>query len=214
MESSESIISSSGVLRHRDKRESVAGTHSEARLAAPECTNQGPTGLVAIVVFDFARSPSSRSRESPLLTSYVCRSPDGGPEFAWENDMGTQPNAARKQVIRDVEPAALRDLLQDPPRATLAFVDGEEVEVVPVRYRLYGDAHLIGVRGEGAAALADREVVLVIDDGAFWFELRGISVRGVAKRVDRAGAEWAGCAWYAIAPQRVLAWDYGTIREA
>jgi hypothetical protein len=57
-------------------------------------------------------------------------------------------------------------------------------------------------------------VVLVIDAGEYWFELRGLSVRGVATRVDSPGpAETVPLAWYAIEPRRVLAWDYGAIRE-
>src|SRR5262249_47536173 len=127
--------------------------------------------------------------------------------------MDVHGDAAGKRVVRDVEPTALRDLLLHPPRATVAFVDGEDVEVLPVRYRLDGDAHLIAVQGERAAALANREVMLVIDDGAFWFELRGISVRGVAHRTDTAGAGGGDCVWYAIAPTRVLAWSYATIHE-
>jgi hypothetical protein len=124
------------------------------------------------------------------------------------------PDAGTQRVTRDVEPAALRDLMEQPPRATVAFVDGEQVDAIPVRYRLSGEAHLIGVGGNMAVVLEDREVVLVIDDGAYWFELRGISVRGVASRIDPPGGDAAECAWYVIAPRRVLAWDYGTIRQA
>lgn len=126
----------------------------------------------------------------------------------------TQPaGAAQQRVTRDVEPSAVRDLLEHPPRATLAFVDGEQIEVLPVRYRLEGDTHWIGIPSDAPLTLADREVVLVIDDGAYWFELRGISVRGMAARVATSAAGEGDWAWYAIAPRRVLAWDYGAIRS-
>jgi hypothetical protein len=116
--------------------------------------------------------------------------------------------AARKRVTRDVAPSAMRRLLDDPPRASVAFVGGDAVELLPARTRSYGDVHEFGVLAEGAPDLEGREVVLLMDGGAYWFELRGVSVRGVATRgaTDRLR-------WYGAAPQRVLAWDYDTIRE-
>lgn len=115
-------------------------------------------------------------------------------------------------MTRDVEPAALRDLLEHPARATVAFVDRGAVDLLPVRARGGAGRHRFGVAAGAAPDLEGREVVLVIDDGPYWFELRGISVRGVARRAD-APAEADPLAWYAIEPRRVLAWDYGTIRE-
>ena len=123
------------------------------------------------------------------------------------------PAGAAKRVTRDVDPAAVRQLLDHPPRATVAFVDGEAVELLPALARPDGDVRLVGVLLDAAPDLHDREVLLVIDDGMYWFELRGISVRGVARRVDPPGSGAARLAWYAIEPRRVLAWDYGAIRE-
>lgn len=126
----------------------------------------------------------------------------------------TGPRAA-PGVTRDVEPSSLGDLLEHPPRATVAFVDRREAEVVPARARYHAGTYRFGVRPEVATGLDGREVLLVMDDGQYWFELRGISVRGVARRVERADAgEADALAWYAIEPRRVLAWDYGTLREA
>jgi len=122
-------------------------------------------------------------------------------------------DAGKLEVTRDVEPAALRDLLEDPPRATVALLDHDRVDALPVRYRLDGGTHLIGVASEATVAIEGREVLLVIDDGAYWFELRGVSVRGVATRIDAPDGDRGGHAWYAIAPRRVLGWDYGAIRR-
>jgi hypothetical protein len=113
-------------------------------------------------------------------------------------------------VTRDVDPAALQDLYGAPPRASVAFVDRQAIDVVPARARVQGQAYEFGVSSSDAPDLSDREVVLVIDDGPYWFQLRGISVRGIATRI--AGSA-DGLAWYAIPPQRVLAWDYGSLRE-
>ena len=120
-----------------------------------------------------------------------------------------------RRVTRDVEPSTLKVLLEHPPRATLAFVDRNEVDVLPVRARFRADTYRFGVPLEVATDFENREVVLVIDDGSYWFDLRGISVRGLARRIDRAEpGETRALAWYEIEPRRALAWDYGAMREA
>jgi hypothetical protein len=118
---------------------------------------------------------------------------------------------SRARVTRDVEPAAVADLLEAPPRAAIAFVEGNEVTVLPALARVENGTHLFGVEAGMAPDLSAREVVLVRDDGPYWFELRGVSVRGIAVpspvREDLAPR----LAWYSIQPSRVLAWDYGEL---
>jgi hypothetical protein len=112
-------------------------------------------------------------------------------------------------VTRDVALTAVRDILVRPPRASVTFLQGDRVTIVPVRARFVGDAPLVGLPADGPD-LAGREVVVLVDDGPWWFRLRGASFRGVARRE----AEAQGVVWWAVAPRRVLAWDYGSIREA
>ena len=119
--------------------------------------------------------------------------------------------ATVRRVTRDVEAAAVVDLLEHPPRATLAFTADGEVEVLPVRAVARDGVDTFGVRPERAPDLADREVVLVRDDGPYYFQLRGVTVRGVARRAPQETGELI---WYAIEPRRVLAWDYGAMRDA
>jgi len=122
--------------------------------------------------------------------------------------------AAGNRVTRDVEPSALRDLTDDPPRATVAFVDHDTVELLPVKVGARGGVQLFGIVPAGDPDLEGREVVLLMDGGSYWFELRGVSVRGVAARADSPEGEAAeGLRWYAVVPRRVLAWDYASIRE-
>jgi hypothetical protein len=119
-----------------------------------------------------------------------------------------------RRVTRDVQPSAVRDLLEHPPRATVAFVDGDAVNLLPVRARCTMGGYAFGLLADVSPGLANREVVLVIDDGPYWFELRGISVRGIAQRVEPPGSEETSRGtWYAIDPRRILAWDYGAIRQ-
>jgi len=118
------------------------------------------------------------------------------------------------RVTRDVEPDALRDLLEHPPRATVAFVRDGVPDVLPARAHL-GGTHRFAVAADVAPDLNDREVVLVVDDGPYWFQLRGVSVRGTARRTaEPAGPPAAHLAWYTLEPRRILAWDYATVRVA
>lgn len=127
----------------------------------------------------------------------------------------TQREHRDRRVTRDVELSAVGDLLEHPPRATVAFVDGDAVDLFPAQAYCRTETYAFGIEvTETPPDLENREVVLLIDDGPYWFELRGISVRGVAKRVDppvQGGS--SRLAWYAIDPRRFLAWDYGSIRE-
>jgi hypothetical protein len=125
------------------------------------------------------------------------------------------PEGAReRRVTRDVEVSAVRDLLDHPPRATVAFVEGEAVTLLPVRARHRTGAYQFGIPAGRAGNLDTREVVLVVDDGRYWFELRGVSVRGVAARIEPPEDTADRLEWYAITPRRVLAWDYAAIRKA
>lgn len=118
-----------------------------------------------------------------------------------------------RRVTRDVTPEALRDLLDCPPRASVAFVRAGAPDILPARVRMSEQRHLFAVDAE-APALEQQEVVLLVDDGPYWFQLRGVSVRGLAVPVDPpASDEPEALAWYAIEARRVLAWNYGAIRE-
>src|SRR5262249_40161 len=104
------------------------------------------------------------------------------------------------RTTRDVTPADVADVVTDPRRATVTFVDNGEPAIVPVRARREGDRWRFAA---AAPALDDREVVLLLDAGDWWFELRGVSVRGVARR--------DGDGWYTVEPRRILAWSYGSL---
>lgn len=117
--------------------------------------------------------------------------------------------ARRMPVTRDVALDAVSDLLARPPRASLTFLDGDHLVLTPVRLRFAGDEPLVGLPA-GGVDLGGREIVVLVDDGPWWFRLRGASFRGMARRDTEAG----GVVWWAVATRRVLAWDYGTIRQS
>jgi hypothetical protein len=116
-------------------------------------------------------------------------------------------------ITRDVEPAAVQDLVDRPPRASVAFVADGAAAVLPAVARVDGERRLFAVAADAAPHLDGREIVLVIDDGPYWFQLRGLSVRGIAGRTDAPAGGPPELSWYTVDARRVLAWDYGAIRE-
>jgi hypothetical protein len=78
-------------------------------------------------------------------------------------------------------------------------------DAAPVSFRHGTDAWL--VRLPGGLDLPDgTEVVVLIDDGRYYFELRGLRARGTLGPTRPDG-------WRPFAPGRIVTWDYGTLRE-
>lgn len=113
-------------------------------------------------------------------------------------------------ITRDVEASAVADLALSPPRAALAVTVDGEILVLPVSVTLEEPAdpasspRIVQVP-EGNPDLADRNVVVIADDGPQWFRLRSLTVRGMAKALGH----WT----YRVMPKRIVAWDYGSLRE-
>ncbi len=113
-------------------------------------------------------------------------------------------------ITRDVEAGAVADLAISPPRVALAAFSDGEIVVLPVTVTLEEPAdpasspRIVRVP-EGSPDLTDRDVVVIADDGPQWFRLRSLTVRGMAKGV--------GASTYRVVPKRIVAWDYGSLRE-
>lgn len=117
-----------------------------------------------------------------------------------------------KRVTRAVSAESLRKLLEHPPRATLAFVRDGAVEACPVAFRLIDGRYLFGVDGAGGPLPAKAK--LLIDDGPWYFDLRGAWMRGgVARCVPPAG-EVSSLDWYELTPEKTVAWHYGELRDS
>jgi hypothetical protein len=113
-------------------------------------------------------------------------------------------------ITRDVEASAVADLALAPPRAALATTVDDEILVLPVSVTIEEPAdpasspRIVQVP-EGNPDLAGRNVVVIADDGPQWFLLRSLTVRGMAKAM--------GDCTYRVVPKRIVAWDYGSLRE-
>jgi hypothetical protein len=101
------------------------------------------------------------------------------------------------------------DLALAPPRAALAATVDDEIHVPPISLSVKDPTDLDSspriVRvPEDAPGLADRNVLVISDDGPQWFRLRSLSVRGTAIAI--------GDHSYRMTPKRVVARDYGSLR--
>lgn len=113
-------------------------------------------------------------------------------------------------ITREVPVAAVADLALAPPRAALAATVDDRIGLWPVDVALQDPADPASsawvVRlPESARDLTGSQVVVVADDGPQWFRLRSLTIRGTAQP--------GGDRTYTVVPERVVAWDYGALRE-
>ena len=118
-----------------------------------------------------------------------------------------------KPVTRNIDPASARDLLERAPRACIAFAHPDGPQAQPVALIWREQRCLVGfpaaaTRRPGPA----QEVVLLVDEGVQFFDLRAIYIRGQVQPVDPPDAP-AGQAWFEVLPLKTVAWDYGTLHE-
>ncbi len=116
-----------------------------------------------------------------------------------------------RRITLNVDPVEARDLLERVPRACVAFTDDDGARVEPVTLLFKDDCYLVGMPSNAANHLtASDEVVLLVDDGVQFFDLRAIYVRG---HVELLGEPEEGdLFWFAVRPMRTVAWDYARIR--
>jgi hypothetical protein len=119
-----------------------------------------------------------------------------------------------KRIIRDVDPLHNRDLLERVPHACLSFACGHGPQAQPVVLLWQDSRYLIGIPEHAAHRPdADQEVVLLVDDGVYFFDLRAIYIRGQAKPIATPQGAPADQTWCEVVPLKTVAWDYGTFRE-
>jgi hypothetical protein len=120
-----------------------------------------------------------------------------------------------KRITLNIDPVEARDLLKRVPRACAAFVDTDGPRVEPVAVRCTDDRYTIGIPPSVARRIADdAEVVLLIDEGVQFFDLRAIYLRGhVHPRDVAASGDDDDSVWVRLHPTRIVAWDYARIRE-
>ena len=119
-----------------------------------------------------------------------------------------------KHITRDIDPVEAQDLLERVPRACLAFAGDSGPYAQPIAFVWREGCYFAGIpKTANLQPVVDQEVVLLIDEGVQFFDLRAIYIRGRVKSVEVPEGVPAGHTWFEVIPLKTVAWDYGTLRE-
>ena len=119
-----------------------------------------------------------------------------------------------RRITHAVDPEQMRDLLERAPRACIVFLSAGTVDLVPVEFRLQEGRHWIGLSGDGSAPGPDEPVKLLVDEGMYYFDMRGIWIRGRASfSEERPETGSPALTWFQLVPEKFIAWDFGTMRK-
>jgi hypothetical protein len=119
-----------------------------------------------------------------------------------------------KQITRNIDPVLAQDLLKQVPRACIAFASDQGAYAQPVLLSWHDEQYKIAVQELALyQPTAGQEVVLLVDEGIYYFDLRAIYVRGSVQPLQTPSDTPAGYIWFELTPAKTIAWDYGTMRE-
>ena len=119
-----------------------------------------------------------------------------------------------KRVTRNIDPVYARDLLERVPRACISFACDDGPHAQPIVLMWHDDRYLAGIpENADRRPASGQEVVLLIDEGIHFFDLRAIYIRGQVKLVETPSDAPAEHTWFEVVPLKTVAWDYGTLRE-
>ena len=125
-----------------------------------------------------------------------------------------QGAAFMKRVTRNIDPGCARDLLERVPRACIAFASDHGPQAQPIVLVWHDGRYLAGIPEDADHRPGSgHEVVLLIDEGVHFFDLRAIYIRGQVKPAEAPGGAPVGRTWFEVVPLKTVAWDYGTLRE-
>jgi hypothetical protein len=97
----------------------------------------------------------------------------------------------------------------------MAFVNAGMVDVLPVEFRFQEGRYWIGMSGGSAPAPRPGESVkLLVDEGMYYFDMRGIWIRGRALfGEEHPEAASPALSWFQLVPEKLVAWDFGAMRD-
>lgn len=121
--------------------------------------------------------------------------------------------ASLKHMTRDVDPLAAQDLLERVPRASLAYADAAGPCAQPIAFVWLNGRYFVGLSLIDQPPASDQEVVLLVDEGVRFFDLRAIYIRGKVQPAQTPTNAPLDRAWFEVIPFKTVAWDYGTLHE-
>ena len=118
------------------------------------------------------------------------------------------------RVTRNIELDEARPILEGGARASLGFALAGEPMLEPVAF-VHRDGRYLAAMSSTARTRPrpGDEVVLLIDDGIYFFDLRAVYVRGRIEPLPSEDRPQDGGFWFEVEPTKVVAWDYGRMRE-
>jgi hypothetical protein len=119
-----------------------------------------------------------------------------------------------KRVSRNIDPDCARDLLEQAPRACIAFACEHGPQAQPIVLLWHDSRYFVGIPDHAdQRPSAGQEVVLLVDDGVYFFDLRAIYIRGLLQGAEGPRDAPAGHTWFEVVPLKMVAWDYGMLHE-
>jgi hypothetical protein len=120
-----------------------------------------------------------------------------------------------KRVSRNIDPGSAQDLLTRPARACLCFATDHGPQAQPVALVWQNGRYLAGLPEQtGSRPGSGQEVVLLLDEGVHFFDLRALYTRGRLEPASPPRDAPGGHRWVEVVPLKTVAWDYGMLREA
>jgi nitroimidazol reductase NimA-like FMN-containing flavoprotein (pyridoxamine 5'-phosphate oxidase superfamily) len=119
-----------------------------------------------------------------------------------------------KHITRDIDPVDAQDLLERVPRACLSFACDDGPYAQPIAFVWRDERYLVGLLATAnRQPVSDQEIVLLIDEGVYFFDLRAIYIRGRVKPIEAPDGAPNSRLWFEVIPLKTVAWDYGTLHE-
>jgi hypothetical protein len=119
-----------------------------------------------------------------------------------------------KHITRNIDLVEAHDLLERAPRASLAFACDHGPHAQPIAFAWQDGRYFVGIAATiSLQPTVDQEVVLLVDEGVQFFDLRAIYIRGKVQPAQAPDSAPANHVWFEVIPLKTVAWDYGTLRE-
>lgn len=120
-----------------------------------------------------------------------------------------------KRVTRNIEPDYAHDLLERVPRACIAFASDNGPQAQPIVLVWHDSRYFVGIpENVHQRPNSGQEVVLLVDEGVHFFDLRAIYIRGQVQPAEVPKDAPVNHIWFEMVPLKIVAWDYGALREA
>jgi len=119
-----------------------------------------------------------------------------------------------KQITRNIDLNSAHDLLERVPRACISFAHDNGPQAQPVALVWRDNRYFVGIpETVNHHPGTEQEIVLLVDEGIYFFDLRAIYIRGHVQRVEAPRGAPDRHIWFELVPIKTVAWDYGTLHE-